>query len=103
MLLNRPSDALGDCQKAVKLNPQHREVFINLGVIYQALGHMKQALVSYRRAIEIDPRNGEAHYNYGVLLMNLHRLGPARRQFKIACAAHTPDACGLYSQLAGPR
>lgn len=99
MLLNQPSSALGDCRTAVKLNPVHREAFINLGVIYEALGRNREALASYRRAIKIDPGDGEAHYNYGVLLMKLHRFAPAREQFKIACAAHTPDACGLFKQL----
>jgi type IV pilus assembly protein PilF len=103
MLLEHPRDALPDCEKAIALNPRHRDAHTNLGVVYAALNRTGEAEASYRRALDIEPSNPDANYNYGVLLAVLRRRDEARPFLTRACDARIPDACSLLAAMAGPR
>ena len=76
--IDRPDQALPDCEKAVSLNPRHRDALTNLGVVYGALNRPAEAEASYRRALDIEPSN--AHVPDGtiprlnpVVLLNVER------------------------------
>jgi Tfp pilus assembly protein PilF len=97
MMLDRPPDAAPDCERAVALDPRHRDAHTNLGVVYAALGRPRDAEASYRRALAIEPGNGDANYNYGVLLAVTGRTGDARQLLGVACSARIAAACRLLS------
>ena len=48
-------EALVACEKAIDLNQQHAEVWMNRGAILLELGELQESLLSYERALEIEP------------------------------------------------
>ncbi len=65
--------ALGLLQRAVKLDPELAEAWVNLGVALRRTGDVKGAEASYRRALEVDPSTTTAYQNLAALLDLLGR------------------------------
>ncbi|MEM7783131.1 MAG: tetratricopeptide repeat protein, partial [Planctomycetota bacterium] len=85
---NKLDQALGDCQKAVRLENQEPEVFAVLAEIYVKLCEYQRAIEEYSRAVEIaGPDHSKAHYLYhrGATFYQLNDFENARKDFKEAC------------------
>ncbi len=54
---NQYDVAVGLIEKAVRINNQASGLFLNLGLVLQALGRTQDAVESYRRALAIEPDN----------------------------------------------
>ncbi len=90
-----PPSALSDCEKAVALDPRHRDALTDRGVVYAALGRTSEAMESYRRALEVDATNPDAHYNLGVLYLVRQQIEEARSHLTVACNARIRAACEM--------
>src|SRR5437867_6469438 len=55
-------------QKAIQLNPNHKEAHYALGHIYASQGKWKQAEGEFHEALRIDPDYSEAHTYLGRVL-----------------------------------
>jgi len=44
-------------QKAIEINPEKEEAYLNMGYVYDSLKKYKEAIVAYQKAIEINPEN----------------------------------------------
>jgi tetratricopeptide (TPR) repeat protein len=49
-------------QKAVRLDPQLADAYLQLGVVYAEKNNLPQAIAFYENAVRIDPQLVEAHY-----------------------------------------
>ncbi|MGH7716455.1 MAG: tetratricopeptide repeat protein, partial [Vulcanimicrobiaceae bacterium] len=56
-------------RRAALLEPQHHEANMNLGVLFQRLGRIDEALLCGKNAVELAPREPLAHLNYGMGLL----------------------------------
>lgn len=74
--------ALGDFDKAIKIDPMHEGAYGNRGLSYQNMGNFPAALRDYDRAIEIDPLDKTAINNRGTALGTLKRYNEAKRDFE---------------------
>jgi len=57
--------AIESFEKALKLAPNDKEVWNNLGYTYFCAGHLTRALECFDKALEFDPRYKNAWYNKG--------------------------------------
>jgi Flp pilus assembly protein TadD len=71
-------------KKAVMIDPNCAEAYLQLGILAAGARHYEEAAAFYNKAIAADPESGEAHYRLGVAE---DRLGKAD-QAKLEFAAH---------------
>jgi len=81
--LQRPTEGIRCLERAVKINPDHKQSWSNLATMVGRMGRHQQALACADRAIALDPKLVEAH---------LHRATAARALGKMevvreVCAA----------------
>jgi|GEM_PF-6971103 len=57
-------------EQALKVNPENKSLWFNLGVVSQELKNNEAAINAYTKAIEIDSTYYAAHLNKGVVIMS---------------------------------
>ena len=63
--------------KAIEINPDISEFYLNIGSAQRALQQLDAALTSYEKAIALKPCNADTYYNRGNVLKELNRLEDA--------------------------
>jgi len=71
-------------QKAIQINPDHKEAHYALGHIYAGQEKYKQAEGELREVLRIDPDFSEAHTHLGLVLMQQDRWDEAIQSFRRA-------------------
>ena len=71
------SEAVGIFDKAIELNPDVIETWVNRGIALKELGRVDDAVASYDKAIELKPDYAEAHFNRANLLKDIGHLDKA--------------------------
>lgn len=71
------SDAVGIFDKAIELDPDVIETWVNRGIALKELGRVDDAVASYDKAIELKPDYAEAHFNRANLLKDIGHLDKA--------------------------
>jgi len=71
-------------QKAIQLNPNHKEAHYALGHIYASQGKWKQAEGEFHEALRIDPDYSEAHTYLGRVLAEEDRWPEAIKSYRRA-------------------
>ena len=79
LALNRPAEALGAFDAALRLAPAFAEAHANRGAALIDLGRPAEALDAERRALAARPDLALAHFNSGIALRALRRPEEARR------------------------
>lgn len=87
-------------KKAIEIDPNYLESYINIGLLYNKEGDTKKAISYYEKAIAVDPDFTKAHYNLGVIYAKKGKLDKAISEFK-KCISINPDLAKAHSQL-GP-
>jgi Tfp pilus assembly protein PilF len=70
-------------QKAVELDPECADAWMQLGILSFAKQDFKAAINDYRKAIEANPQLGEAHYRLGVAYDKSGDQAKARQEFEL--------------------
>ncbi len=78
---NNPSKALTYFEKAVILDPDIPDGFLNLGNTYFLLANFDQAIISYKKAHLFNPQSPNALVNMGRVYSHLGRIKEARDAF----------------------
>lgn len=63
--LNNPKDAIKLIKKAISLNSNNANFYLNLGVANNLAGFEEMAVLNYKKAISINPKFKQAHFNLG--------------------------------------
>ncbi|WP_310488635.1 tetratricopeptide repeat protein, partial [Chamaesiphon sp. VAR_69_metabat_338] len=63
-------EALAKYDRAIEINPQDADAYINRGLLKYEKNDTQGALADYNRAIKINPKDAIAHYNRGTLKYN---------------------------------
>jgi type IV pilus assembly protein PilF len=71
-------------QKAVQLNPNHKESHYSLGHLYALQSKYPQAAEEFEQAVRIDPNYSEAHNYLGQVLERQNRWADAIREYRQA-------------------
>jgi tetratricopeptide (TPR) repeat protein len=69
--------AIVEYNKALELNSQNFEAYVNRGNAYEAMGANEDAITDYNRAIEINPNYGGAYMNKGVVYARMGQYDQA--------------------------
>ena len=81
---NNLQDSQNYYQKTLKLDPNHADAYLNLGIIFATDGKDQKAKECYKKAIEINPNNVEAHHNLGVMFYELGEHQKAKECYEKA-------------------
>ena len=84
-------------RKALKLDAENIDAYVNLGRLTQMNGDLNGAMVLYNNALEVDPVNELAHYNMGTIYDEMNQLDEAIGQYTQALGI--ADAHFNLSQL----
>lgn len=84
--LNRVGDAAGHFERALALEPRHRQALDRLAMVRFGQKRYQEALDLYRKLRETDPDNPQTHSNMGAVLYHLGRAEEALRSFERALA-----------------
>src|SRR5690348_13343494 len=71
-------------QKAIQLNPNHKESHYSLGHLYALQQKYPQAAEEFEQAVRIDPNYSEAHNYLGQVLERQNRWPDAIREYRQA-------------------
>lgn len=96
--LQKYDEAIEAYENVLKLAPQTKEAYNNLGGIYEKLSNKPQAAESYGKAIEIDENYIDALVNLAVLNKDLEALKKLSEKFKTSALPLYYLACFAYDQ-----
>lgn len=74
--------------KAIKLDPDFVQPYINLIQLYARAGEYEKAEQEYRAAVRLNPHRSDCYYNYGVLMFQLGKYAAAETAFRRAIASN---------------
>lgn len=69
--------ALADCKKAIELNPNLAEAYVNQGVALSATNDVEREIASYDKALKSKPGLHQAWYNRGIALSSRGKFDEA--------------------------
>lgn len=78
-------------KKAVKIDPQHKWAWNNLGLAYMAMQRLEDAAAALRKQIEVNPNDAYAYNNLGRVLESQGQPNEARKAFEKQIAINPQD------------
>ena len=69
------NEAVFRWKQVINIDPEDAKAHNNLGVAYEALGNIEEAIASYQRAAELEPSNKYYRLNYRRCRIHLRRSG----------------------------
>lgn len=69
------NEAVFRWKQVISIDPEDSKAHNNLGVAYEALGNMEEAIAAYERAAELEPNNKYYRLNYRRCRIHLRRSG----------------------------
>jgi Tfp pilus assembly protein PilF len=85
-------------EKAVTIDPQLDEAYLQLGILHFARGDFEKAIRGYQKAIEINPNLGEAHRQLGLAYQRTGEQAKAQQEFRAYERAEKTEAADLERQ-----
>ena len=74
-------EAIEECNKAIEIDPEFTEAYLNRGNAYFGLEQFVWAIQDYNRAIHLDAYEAIAHYNRGIAYDRLGQFQRAIRDY----------------------
>jgi tetratricopeptide (TPR) repeat protein len=84
-------EALENCARALKLNPQLPSAYVTLGSLHTLTGNNELALTEFQKAVALDGRNPDAAIGVAWSYEQAGRLQEAETEYKRAAALNTSD------------
>ena len=91
MALKKFEMAVEYLEKALNLNPDHSQLYNNLGTCYVTLGDLDKAYHNFVKASELDPENSITYFNIGSILQLQNKHKEACEFFKKAYDIEAQD------------
>jgi Tfp pilus assembly protein PilF len=85
-------------EKAVTIDPQFDDAYLQLGLFHFARGNFEQAIRDCRKAIEVNPHLGEAHRQLGLLYQRTNESAKAQQEFDVYEQIEKKDAAEAARQ-----
>lgn len=96
---NKVSEAIGEYEWALQINPDYAEARYNLGVALEETGRVPEAIGSYEEALKLKPDYAEAHNNLGVALAGQRKFAEAIAEITAAVRLN-PDYADAHYNIA---
>ena len=92
------TEAIDEYSKAIELNPNNADVYLNRGSVYHELQKYNEAIRDYTRVLELDSNYAYAYNNRGNAYKNLGKYDDAIRDY--TCAVELkPNYAIAYGNL----
>jgi len=85
-------------EKAVRLDPNLAEAYVQLGVLYFARNDFAPAIQSFQQAIKINPRLGDAHYRLSLAYKRTGEDAKAHQEFEAYQLAEKTETAAVERQ-----
>ena len=85
-------------KKAIDIDPDFLESYINIGLLYNKEGDTKKAISYYEKAIAVDPASAKAHYSLGTVYAEKGKPDKAVSEFK-KCLSVDPNLAKAHLKL----
>ncbi len=69
------NEAVFRWKQVIDVDPENAKAYNNLGVAYEALGNIDEAVAAYQRATELEPDNKYYRLNYRRCRIHIRRSG----------------------------
>ncbi len=83
-LLGDLHSAVYHFKEVIRIDPMRAGAYVNLGAVYNRLGHHDDALATLRRGIQLDSSRSEGYYNLGLVYKQLGQLEMAVNAYREA-------------------
>ncbi|MDP3143720.1 MAG: tetratricopeptide repeat protein [Candidatus Omnitrophota bacterium] len=77
------TEAVVEYQKAVLANPENKDIYFNLGFIYNQLKQYAAAVGSYEKVLSIDPNDKETLYNLSKVYESLADQAKSKHYYEL--------------------
>lgn len=77
-------EAIEAYNRALALDPEHDDSYVNLGRLQQDQGELSAARAAYQRALDINPHNAIAAFNLGTVFEDLEQGDDALQAYQLA-------------------
>ena len=77
-------DAIADCTKAIKLDPQYARAYLFRGLAYNCKGNYDRAIADYAKAIELDPKYTKIYLIRGLAYVTQDNYNRAIADYTVA-------------------
>jgi eukaryotic-like serine/threonine-protein kinase len=84
-------EALANCDRALKLNPQLPSAYVTLGSLHTLTGNNELALTEFQKAVALDSRNPDATIGMAWSYEQAGRLDQAEVEYKRAAVLNASD------------
>jgi tetratricopeptide (TPR) repeat protein len=84
--------------KAIEMNPQYEEAYINRGIVCHQLGIEDAAILDFGKAIELKPQDVTVYYNRGNIYNKLGNHDTAIRDYNKAIELDPKYASAYYNR-----
>jgi tetratricopeptide (TPR) repeat protein len=61
--LNKYQDAIEKFEKAIELEPNYVDAYLNLGIILSEIGKYKESIEKFKKVTNLDDSSIEAYFN----------------------------------------
>ncbi|HUT04782.1 MAG TPA: serine/threonine-protein kinase [bacterium] len=94
-----PDTALEFLRKAIRINPNSFEAFLEAGRICSRRHEYQRAISNYKKALSINPDLPLAHFNLGHAYLSMKRYSQAVAEFKAVIGSGSSLMCDAYINL----
>jgi len=94
--LRHPSEAEGEYQTALHLDPNFTPAIVNLADLDRMRGLNEESVALLRKAIAIDPNNADIHHSLGLALVRQHNYADAIAELRQASELAPANARYAY-------
>ncbi len=78
-------------RKAVELAPNYGEVYVQMGIMYNAAGDRAAALAAFQKAAEVSPKLPAAHYNLSLAYRRVGDMDKAEQELSVYDELHKKE------------
>jgi Flp pilus assembly protein TadD len=94
---NRMAEAEPCYRRAIALDPDFTEAWINLGLVIFSQGRPDEAMACHRAALRLDPESPDAHNNLGMAQYARGNIAEAENCFRAALRLRSAHACATLN------
>lgn len=93
------NQALINFNKAIEIDPESVEAYINRGLVLGIMGDYSSALQDFNKSIDIDPDNAEAYKSRGITKLYLEQKIAGCKDLTQAARMGYPNGYGLVNEF----